>query len=304
MSFSTLAALASKQHGLMTHEQAMAEGLNRMKLSRLVRSGVWQQMRPRVFRRTAANQTEEQALKAVCLWHGDGAVVSHTSAARLYGLKLDKGDPEFTVPLKSTAQLPGVTLHRRSTLDSDDVKDVRGIAVTRGARTIIDLASCLDEDALAIVVEEAWRRRVATPDWVARRLNEFKTRPQGALALSEILADCATRKTPLESALEVRVWRLMLELDSPRAIPNYEFSDEWGQPGRIDFAFPEQSLAIECDGYEHHGEREAFDDDRLRMARLVALGWRVMPLTWKHVTEQKTKVLARIKEALAHRVTR
>ena len=75
------------------------------------------------------------------------------------------------------------------------------------------------------------------------------------------------------------------------------------QPGRIVFAFPEQSLAIECDGYEHHGVREAFDDDRLRMARLVALGWRVMPLTWKHVTEQRTKVLARIKEALAFRVT-
>ncbi len=303
MSFSALAALASKQHGLMTHEQATTHGLSRTKLSRLVRSGVWQQVRPRVFRRAAATQTDEQALKAVCLWHGDGAVVSHRSAARLLGLNLDRGDPELSVPLKSGIKLPDVIFHRRSTLDPDDLKEIRGLSVTKGARTIIDLAGGLDEETLAIVVEEAWRKRIATPDAVARRLNEFKTRPQGARALSGILADCATRKKPLESALEVRVWRLMLELGSPRPIPNYEFTDAWAQPGRIDFAFPEQSLAIECDGYEHHGVREAFDDDRLRMSRLVALGWRVMPITWKHVTEQPTKVLARIKEALAFRVT-
>ncbi|MDP2269226.1 MAG: type IV toxin-antitoxin system AbiEi family antitoxin domain-containing protein [Archangium sp.] len=303
MSFSALAALAAKQHGLMTHEQAITHGLSRTKLSRLVRSGVWQQVRPRVFRRAAATQTDEQALKAVCLWHGEGAVVSHRSAARLHGLILDKSDPELTVPLKASIQIPDVTLHRRKPLDPDDVKELRGLSVTKGARTLIDLASCLDEETLAIVVEEAWRKRIAAPDWVARRLKELKPLPQGGRVLSEILADCSTRKTPLESALEVRVWRLMLELGSPRPIPNYEFTDAWGQPGRIDFAFPEQSLAIECDGYEHHGVREAFDDDRLRTARLVALGWRVMPITWKHVTEQRTKVLARIKEALAFRVT-
>ena len=217
-------------------------------------------------------------------------------------MKLDKGDLEVSVPRKCSTQLPGVILHRRSKLAPDDVKEVRGLSVTKGARTLIDLASCLDQETLAIVVEEAWRKRIAAPDWVARVLKEFKKLPQGGLALSSILADCSTRKTPLESALEVRVWRLMLELGSPRPIANYEFTDEWGQPGRIDFAFPEQSLAIECDGYEQHGVREAFDDDRLRTARLVALGWRVMPITWKHVTEQRTKVLARIRQALAFRV--
>lgn len=287
----------------MTHEQAITEGLSRTKLSRLVRSGVWQQVRPRVFRRTAATQTDEQALKAVCLWHGDGAVVSHRSAARLLGLNLDKSDLDVTVPLGSSAKLPGVTLYRRRALEPDDLKELRGISVTKGARTIIDLAGCLDEDTLAVVVEEAWRKRIATPDWVARRLKELEPRPQGARALSEVLKDCATRKTPLESALEVRVWRLLLELDHGRAIPNHEFRDDYGQPGRIDFAFPEQSLAIECDGYEHHGVREAFDSDRLRTARLVALGWRVMPITWKHVTEQRTRVLERIQQALEFRVS-
>lgn len=162
----------------------------------------------------------------------------------------------------------------------------------------------LDEDTLAVVVEEAWRNKIAAPDSVARRLEEFAPQPRGAAALAAILDDCGTRKTALESALEVRVWRLLIETDLPRAMPNYSFSDEYGQPGRIDFAFPDHSLAIECDGYEHHGEREAFDNDRLRMARLIALGWRVMPITWKHVTEQKKKVLDRIREALAFRVTR
>ena len=72
---SELAALAAKQHGLMTHAQATSAGFSRTALSRLVRAGVWELVRPRVFRRAAASQTDAQALMALCLWLGESAVV-------------------------------------------------------------------------------------------------------------------------------------------------------------------------------------------------------------------------------------
>ena len=82
---------------------------------------------------------------------------------------------------------------------------------------------------------------------------------------------------------------------------NVEFRDDFGQPGRMDFAFPECGLAIEADGFESHGEREAFERDRVRNARLAALGWRIVPVTWRQLDEQPKQVLQRIHEALRYR---
>lgn len=301
-SFAELAALSSKQHGLLTHAQAMSRGLNRTALSRLVRAGVWERVRPRVFRRAAASQTEEQALLAVCLWFGEGAVVSHRSAARLHGLDLERSkELEVTTPLGG-ASAKGVLIHRSRALDPVDVRQLRGIPITTGARTIIDLASCLDEERLAIVVEEAWRKRIAAPDWVARRLGELGVQGRRTGALAEILADCRAREAPLESALEVRFWRRLKRARLPMPVPAYEFRDDFGQPGHVDFAYPEHQLAIECDGYGTHGTREAFENDRLRASRLAALGWRVMQVTWSQLSERGgAGVFDRLRHALRYR---
>lgn len=132
----------------------------------------------------------------------------------------------------------------------------------------------------------------------------MKKRPRGGVALLEILRDCGTRKTPLESALEVRVWRLLKRHGLTGLTANVPFSDEYGQPGRIDMAFIDHALAIECDGWESHGTREAFDGDRKRTQRLVALGWRVLPVTWMHLMEEPAELVGRVREALSYRVTR
>lgn len=291
-----LSALASKQHGLVTHAQALSAGLNRMALSRLMRSGTWEQVRPRVFRKAAKSQTEEQALFAVCLWLGPSAVVSHRSAARLLGLDLKKGELEVTTLPRFKADAKGVLVHRSKLLTERDRRTIRGIPVTTGARTIIDLAGQFDDEELAILVEDAWRREIAAPDWVAQRLKELGKQVRRP-ALAKILADCRSRKLPMESALEVRLWRL-LKRNGLQPIPHYEFRDDFGQPGHVDFAFPQHGLAIECDGYETHGTREAFENDRLRAARLVSSGWRVMMLTWKQVTEEPDRTIALIRQSL------
>ena len=98
------------------------------------------------------------------------------------------------------------------------------------------------------------------------------------------------------------MWRLMKRAGLTPT-PQFEFRDDSGQPGHIDFAFPKESLAIECDGFASHGDREAFENDRMRMQRLVALGWRVFPVTWRHLEEQPKHVVERIREALKLRVS-
>ena len=155
-----LSALAAKHYGLVTHSQAMAVGVTRSQLARLVKSKTWERVRPRVFRKAAKTQTEEQELVAICLWLGEGTLVSHRSAARLLGLNVERGLPEVTTSRLSARKAAGLICHR----SDDDLKDDRKlqskIPVTNGARTLIDLASRLDEEQLAIVVEEAWRLKV------------------------------------------------------------------------------------------------------------------------------------------------
>ena len=297
-SLSTLVATASKQHGLMTHAQAVEAGLSRTAISRFVRTGAWQVVRPRVFRRAAASQTEEQALLAACLWMGKEAVVSHRSAARLLGLNLPRGELEVTTSPRQSGGAKGLTVHRSRALDAVDRKVLRGIPVTTVARTLIDLAGSLDEEQLSIVVEEAWRRHLAAPDWVARRLEQLSVSGRRTYSLGDILADCRWRKKPLESALEVRVWRMLKRQDLPLPVPGFEFSDDEMQPGRIDFAFPNQRLAVEVDGFEFHGDREAFERDRVRNSRLAALGWRVVQVTSRQLDDER-RVADRIRRALA-----
>lgn len=303
MALSDLSAFAAQQHGLMTHAQVTKE-MSRTRLSRLVEAETWQVVQPGVYRRAARTTTEAQELMAVQLWSDHTAVVSHSSAGRLLGLDLERTDLEFSIP-KFKGDLAGVTLHRVKTLDrKGDCRDYKGILITDGARTVIDLATRMKEEEAALLVEEAWRRRVASPQWIEKKLKAMKPRPRGGKMLLEILADCLTRKSPLESALEVRVWRLLKKNGFTGMVANQPYSDDYGQPGRIDIAFVEQSLAIECDGWESHGTREAFDNDRKRTQRLLALGWRVMPITWQHLTNEPAKLVHRVRQALAYRVTR
>lgn len=188
-------------------------------------------------------------------------------------------------------------------MSSEDRKVHRGIPVTTGARTIIDLASCLEGEELAIMVEEAWRKKIAAPSWVKERLKKLAGPGRRTGALSEVLADCDHRETALESALEVRVWRLLRKAKLPVPRNSYPFSDDYGQPCRIDLAYPEQHLAIEADSYEYHGTREAFEVDRLRTSRLAAQGWRLIQVTSKQLDEHPAEVVQRVREALRYRTS-
>lgn len=300
--FAKLSRKAAEQHGLMTTADAAEAGVDEATITELVDARTWQVVRPGVFRKKANSQTDEQQLRALCLWLGEeNTVVSHRSAARVLGFKLESAEFEVTTTPGSPVDASGVIVHRSKAMDEDDHKRVRGLLVTTGARTVIDLAAVLPEEELAFLVEEAWRKQIATPQFVRKRLKVLAKRGRRIGALRGILKDCDTRSKPLESALEVKVWRMLKKSGLPLPRPNYEFRDDFGQPGHVDFAYPQCDLAIECDGFEFHNNPKAFEDDRLRAQRLAAVGWRVMPLTWKQVQHEETKVLERIRHALKFR---
>lgn len=66
----------------------------------------------------------------------------------------------------------------------------------------------------------------------------------------------------------------------------------------VDFLWPAQCLVVETDGFQHHGNRLAFESDRARDAELQALGYRVLRFTYRQLTESPSAVAARLRTVL------
>jgi very-short-patch-repair endonuclease len=71
----------------------------------------------------------------------------------------------------------------------------------------------------------------------------------------------------------------------------------------VDFYWPEHNLIVETDGTAIHLTPTAFEADRARDAHLTALGYRVIRLTWRQLTERPQEV-ARILRSLLSRAGR
>jgi very-short-patch-repair endonuclease len=175
---------------------------------------------------------------------------------------------------------------------------VHGIPVTSAARTLIDLAGVVDRDVLERAVESGLRMRLTTCAFVEWRLDDLGGAGRaGAAELRRLLKERGRGAAALESALEARVWRVIASSDLPRPLRQYEvlLGDV---TVRLDFAWPDARVAVEADGYAFHRGRRAFVKDRVRMARLVAAGWRVIPVTWDEARDAPGVLVGNVRAAI------
>ena len=70
----------------------------------------------------------------------------------------------------------------------------------------------------------------------------------------------------------------------------------------LDFAYLDQQVALECDGWESHGlDREQFERDLERDAALTAAGWVVLRFSWLRITRRPAWVADTIRRTLLTR---
>ena len=68
-------------------------------------------------------------------------------------------------------------------------------------------------------------------------------------------------------------------------------------------SFPAHRLVIELDGYETHGTRRAFEQDRERDRKLQAAGYRVIRITWRQLTDEPDTIGSELRELLRDTVS-
>ena len=291
---------ASQQHGLISREQALKHlAFSPSGITRRLRSGHWNAVRPGVYRVGPVASSWHQELMGACLWVGPEAVASHTSAAGL--LKLD-GVPfpaiEVTTSKARNPERTGVVVHRSQSLPSEDKTVIEGIPCTRAARTIIDLASALEQRQLELALEDALRRRLINVPWVERRLRTLGSTRWGSRYLSRLLSMRKSGEALTDSALEARVFQTLRGAGLPRPERQFMVITDEELIARVDFAYPKQRLIIEADGYRYHQDFRAWTNDRDRLNKLAAGGWRVMHARWKDVDEDRDDFVQRVQEAL------
>jgi very-short-patch-repair endonuclease len=277
-----LAELASRQHGVVTVAQLRELGFDKHRVHSRVRTGRMHSVHRGVYAVGHAGLSHESEWMAAVLASGPGAVLSHMSAAALWGL-LRSGDGPVDVSLPSHSgrrRRRGIRLHRRVSLAAlpswtatgapvplTTVR--RGIPVTTVARTINDLDGTASPKLVRRAIREAQQRGIKLDAPTAAR-----TRGTRSDLEIDFLAFCERHRLLLPE-VNVKVGR-------------------W----EVDFLWRRQRLAVETDFYDYHRGSISFEDDHQRDLDLRRLGYRVRRYTGAQIRNHPALVVADLGEVL------
>jgi hypothetical protein len=291
-------ARAERQHGVITHGQALRSGLSQTAVQRRIQAGRWDPVHHGVYRVAGSVRSWEQQLMAACLLARGRA--SHRAAARLWGLDgQEHADVEVLV-LRDRGHRWPFAGHRTGRWQSIDGVRRSGIPTTAPARTLVDLAAVVDADALEIALDAALRDGLVRVPRLLWRLGDLggSGRP-GAAVLRRFLAERQGATGRSESALETKSLRLIRRAGLPEPAIQHRVRDQRRIVARLDLAYPDQLIAVPLDGWRYHATRSVWQRDLATRARLAAMGWRVIPLTWSDVVHRPVDVVELLRRALA-----
>jgi AbiEi antitoxin C-terminal domain/Transcriptional regulator, AbiEi antitoxin/Protein of unknown function (DUF559) len=277
-----LAELATAQHGVVAITQLVELGLGAAGVRSRVRRG---RLHP-LHRGVYAVGHEAVGLHgrrlAAVLACGDEAVLSHRSAADLWGLRRsDAPHTEVTVPTHAgRRRRPGITVHRSSLAQFETTTTPHGIPTTTPARTLLDLAEVVPRRALEKAADQAEALRLFDLDALARVLRAHPHR-HGAARLRGLLATYAIGEQFTRSELEERFLALCERHGIPAPRVNTRVAGL-----EVDFFWPQANLVAELDGHTHHGTRAAFERDRERDAHLLLQGVRTIRITRRRLATE------------------
>ncbi len=270
-----VAGIAARQHTVFARWQAKQAGLTaRMIGQRLERRRLCSPL-PGVYRSTMVAETWESLVMAGCL-AGPG-VGSHRAAARLWHVpNFDHARGEVTTYRHRRLQTPRLIIHESRFLEEGrDTTFIDGIPVTTPTRTLVDLSSVASIEEMEIALDYFAHRGLSDASSVRRDLDRLQ-RPRGTERIEAVLRMKIADGAPPESPLESRAAMVMRDAGLPVPVAQLEIRDDAGLIGRVDFAWPDQMVVLEVDGFSAHGYRAASERDQRRQNRLVASGWRVL----------------------------
>jgi very-short-patch-repair endonuclease len=277
--------------------QLLGAGISRHTIDRKARTGDLHRVHRGIYlvgHRAQAPMAKEWAALLVC---GDGALISHCSAAYMWSI-LPQGPSEVDVTLVGRRCRPkgGVRVHVTARIDPRDLRHKDRIPLTAPARTVIDLAADRDDATLRRALGEARVLQLVSDRELRAALDRAGSRR--GVGLMRALLDSEVEQGYARSEAERRMLELVRAAGLPQPLPNARLEGY-----SVDLLWPAQRFVVEVDGYRYHGHRAAFERDRRKDARLLAAGYRVMRFTWRQLVHEPMLVAAMLASALTERRT-
>jgi very-short-patch-repair endonuclease len=211
---------------------------------------------------------------AAVLACGDGAIISHLSAAILWGLcKLRAHRIEVTVPPGVHPRRPRIKVHRRQRVASTRHKN---IPVTSPTQTLIDLALELDGEQYERVVNEAVNRDLVDPEELRAHLDTIG--PEPGVGRLRALLDRDTYVCT-DTELEQR----FVPIARRAGLPKPETQAQLGG-SRVDFFFRELGIVVEANSLRYHRTASQQANDARRTQAHFASGMLPVPFTHWQIT--------------------
>jgi very-short-patch-repair endonuclease len=199
---------------------------------------------------------------------GPGAMLSHGSAAALWGIGQEWREIEVTVRSASPRRRPSG----------------RECRATGLVQTLVDLATVHKRPAVERAVNEADRLDLIDPPTLRRELEVHRWEPG---------------VKPLRTMLDRRTFRLTREELERRFLPLAErvglplpLTKQWVNGFEVDFYWPDRGFVVETDGLRYHRTPAEQARDRLRDQAHTAAGMTQLRFTHEQVYYEPEHVLS------------
>ncbi len=274
--------LAKRQHGVVSRTQLTTLGLGEDAIDSRLSAGRLFRLHHGVYAVGHPNVPREGRWLAATLSGGAGAVLSHCSAAELWGIRGVRDRDRIDITLPRATRSPGTVRRHEVPLRPDEMTKRRRIPVTSLVRTLFDIAVGSSQEGLEGAIREAEYRH----QFRIESLEVLLQRHPGRRGAANIKA-CLRRlgrgpRGRTRSRFEVRFAALLAHTDLPMPTLNTVL-DLDGFKIEADCLWRKHRLIVELDGGGSHRTRAAFETDRERDRRLQVAGWRVIRVTWGHL---------------------
>jgi len=277
----------------VSRDQLRELGYGRHAIAHRIEKGLLFPLRRGVYSVGRPEVSDKGRWMAAVLACGDGAVLSHSSAAALWriGSESRSGTIELSLPSPSRRRRPGLRIHRRPSLQDRNTTEY-GIPVTTPIQTLIDLTPRHDRPGVERMINEADKYNLTNPPRLREALDARPGEP-GVAKLRQILDRRTFRLTKEE--LERRFLPLAARAGLPVPLTGQVVNEF-----EVDFYWPELGLVIETDGLRYHRTPAEQARDRLRDQAHTAAGLTQLRFTHEQV-RYEPEYVARILAQTASR---
>ncbi len=242
---------------------------------------------------------------------GDGSVLSHMSAAHLWGFSERSGPTEVTRPssagraqngdsqwgrdrisaaTESGGRVPVLKVRTTRHLDSSEVTVHKGIPVTTVARVFVDICGSIGNGQLKRLLHEANRMGLLRFDELQAAMGRARGK-RGIGRLRAILDDWDPQTALTRNELENRFLALCRKHRLPAPLVNQIVAGY-----RVDFFWPQYGLIVEIDGGRDHNAPHGIERDKDRDAYLQLRGFMILRLTRGMVEREAGRSMRKVED--------